>query len=331
MSLRKIGNSWFADFYINGKRKRKKLSGNRTTAQRLYNNLVSKNELKSHGIVPEGYPLDKLKDDFLQELKPLILPKTYHDYETILDNAFLEMKGVELSTLRRQLNEYIHARLEAGKSSKILNRTIGLFKRLTNFGIKTKVITFDPIADMQFFKEKRQPRRVLTKKEIHLLLEHSGKYSVIWLTFLLTGLRISELIELKWDDVDLENGTMLVRGSKTEAGVREIPITKKLVTEIKKIPGKREGFVFKTKLGTQFKNNLLKRFKERLVKAGIDREGLNIHSLRHTFATLLASSNTHPRHIQALLGHKSAITSLDIYTKVYNKDLKTTMEKIDLD
>ncbi|MCP4374385.1 MAG: tyrosine-type recombinase/integrase, partial [Deltaproteobacteria bacterium] len=86
--------------------------------------------------------------------------------------------------------------------------------------------------------------------------------------------------------------------------------------------------VFQTKLGTQYKNNLFKRLKECLKRAGISPDGLNIHSLRHTFATLLASSNAHPKHIQVLLGHKSAITSLDIYTKVYNEDLKETMKKI---
>ncbi len=330
MSLRKIGNSWFADFYINGKRERKKLSANRTTAQRLYNNIISQNELNAYGIVPEGYPLEKLKDDFLRELKPLILPKTYHDYETILDGALLHMKGIELTTLRHKLSEYINTRLEAGKSAKILNRTIGLFKRVTDFGIQTKVITFDPIADMKFFKETRPPRRILTTKEIAEVLENSGKYRVIWLTFLSTGLRLSELISLTWKDVDFEKGIISVMGSKTEAGVRVIPITKKLNTELNKISGKREGFVFKTKLGTSFKNNLLKRFQECLKRAGIDREGLNIHSLRHTFATLLASSNAHPKHIQALLGHKSAITSLDIYTKVYNEDLKKTMGNIDI-
>ncbi|MDR4496875.1 MAG: hypothetical protein MRK02_02955 [Candidatus Scalindua sp.] len=63
--------------------------------------------------------LYKLKNDFLLELKPRILEKTYHDYETILNNAFTQMRSVELPTLRHRLNEYIHARLEDGKLAKI--------------------------------------------------------------------------------------------------------------------------------------------------------------------------------------------------------------------
>ncbi|MCP4987123.1 MAG: site-specific integrase [Colwellia sp.] len=330
MPIRKRGNIWFADFYVNGKRTRKNLSTNKATSQRIYNDLISKTQLTAYGITSEGYPLDKLRTDFLRELHPRILPKTYHDYETILDNAFLHMKGVELATLRHRLNEYIHTRLEAGKSAKILNRTVGLFKRMIDFGIQTKVITFNPIADMKFFKERRPPRRVLTTKEINDLLEHSGKYAVIWFTFLSTGLRHAELVNLKWDNVDLCGGVITVGGTKTDASVRTVPITPDLKKDLVKMGKGQDGYVFKTGIGTQFKNNLLKRFNECLKRAGINPEGLNIHSLRHTFATILASSNSHPRHIQALLGHKSAITSLDIYTKVYNEDLKTTMNNINI-
>ncbi len=111
-----------------------------------------------------------------------------------LAESILSMRRVELPTLREKLSEYIHARLEDGKSTKILNRTIGLFKRVLDFGIQTKVITFNPIADMEFFKERRPPRRVLTTKEINDLLVHSVKYTVIWLTFLSTSLRHAELV-----------------------------------------------------------------------------------------------------------------------------------------
>ncbi len=177
MPIRKRGDNWYTDLYINGKRVRKRLGNNKATAQKIYNNLISQRELTSYGIVPEGYPLEKLKDDFSRELKPTIHPKTYHDYETILNNAFLSMRRVELPTLREKLSEYIHARLEAGKSTKILNRTIGLFKRVVDFGIQTKIITFDPIADMKFFKERRPPRRVLRVREkisLHSRISFSG-------------------------------------------------------------------------------------------------------------------------------------------------------------
>ena len=57
MSIRKIGNSWFADFYINGKKTRKKLSTNKATAQRIYKNLDTLNQFAAFGINPDGYPL----------------------------------------------------------------------------------------------------------------------------------------------------------------------------------------------------------------------------------------------------------------------------------
>ncbi len=330
MPIRKIGNSWYADFYANGKRVRKKLSANKTTAQRIHNTLVSQEELASFGIVPDGYPLDKLKDDFLRELKPRITRRTFSNYETVIENAFNKMRDVELHTLRAQLGNYLQLRYDEGKSSAILNRTIGLFKRIIGFGIETKVIAFNPISDIKYFKVSRPQRRVLTTKEITDLLDHAKQYRTIWLTFLCTGLRHSELVNLTWDDVNLDKGMISVRGTKTCAAVRTIPISPGLKVELNKIPGKRESYVFKTGRGTQFKNNLLTRFLQTLERAGINPKGLNIHTMRHTFATLLASNNTHPKHIQALLGHRSALTSLDIYTKVYNEDLKLTIKKINI-
>ncbi len=115
MPIRKRGNNWFADFYVNGKRTRKNLSTNKATAQRIYNDLISKAQFTAYGITSDGYSLYKLRNEFLRELQPRILPKTYHNYETILGNAFLQMKGVELQTLRHRLNAYIHASLEAGE------------------------------------------------------------------------------------------------------------------------------------------------------------------------------------------------------------------------
>ncbi len=104
---------------------------------------------------------------------------------------------------------------------------------------------------MKFFKEKRLPRRVLEAKKITDLLNHSEKYTIIWLTFLSTGLRLPKLVNLTWDDVDLDKEIMPVIGSKTETSVRVIHVPRDLIVELKKMSKNREGYVFKTKLGTQ--------------------------------------------------------------------------------
>ncbi|MCP5005839.1 MAG: tyrosine-type recombinase/integrase [Planctomycetes bacterium] len=96
----------------------------------------------------------------------------------------------------------------------------------------------------------------------------------MWLAFLSTGLRHAELVSLTWNDVDIDKGLITVRGSKTDASARVVPITHELKVEFNKMSKEQGGYVFKTEIGTQFKNNLLKRFQECLKRAGIYREGL---------------------------------------------------------
>ncbi|MCP4368881.1 MAG: tyrosine-type recombinase/integrase [Deltaproteobacteria bacterium] len=83
------------------------------------------------------------------------------------------------------------------------------------------------------------------------------------------GLRRSEFVTLTLDDVDFDKIMISEKRSKTEAGIRVVPIPPDLIVELNKMSGKRKGYVFKTKLGTQYKNNLLKRFKECLKRSGI--------------------------------------------------------------
>ncbi|MHC4358916.1 MAG: tyrosine-type recombinase/integrase, partial [Planctomycetota bacterium] len=295
--------------------------------------ILKKADLSRFGIAPDNYPLEDLKRKFLEEVRPRIKPQVHHDYKTLLDMATEQIGDPPLHELRHSLNEYITQRKADGKSAKTLNRTISLFKRMLAYGVQTNLIPFNPLADMPMFPGRRPPRRVLTVKEIGALLKHSGRWRPVWLAFLTTGLRHSELLQLQWQDIDISACTLVVRRSKTDAGLRVLPIAPVLSGELRALKQNSkgpDGFVFMARDTTVQKSKLLRAFKECLKRAGIDPTGLNIHSLRHTFATLLASGNAHPKHIQTLLGHKSAGFSLDVYTKVFGEDLQEAIKKIEI-
>ncbi len=331
MPIRKRGKVWYIDIHTPQGRIQKRASTSKAVARRIHDELVGKNDLAKFGIAPDKYSLSELKGKFLQELQPRVKAQVHHDYTTLLNMAFKEIGNPPLNEIRHRLNMYIVKRKEEGKSAKTLNRTICLFKRMLAYGVQTTLIPYSPVADVPLFSERREPRRSLTLEEVGALLKHSGKLYPVWLAFLTTGLRRSELVYLTWDDVDLGNDIIYVRASKTEAGVREIPIAGSLRDELLKIKGKvanPKGYVFTTGKGTPFKNNLLRVFKQCIRKAEIEPTGLNIHSLRHTFATLLGSKNVHPKHIQELLGHKSALTSMDVYMKVFKDDLRDAVNRL---
>ena len=336
MPLRKIAKTWYLDDYINGKRVRKKLSTNRDVAKRIREEILKKTDLSRFGIASDNNSLPTdLKQHFMEELRPRLSTSKYNGYDTMISQA-LEHIGpdVPLQEIRYRLNEYFNRRKAAGISGSTLNTTLELLRRLLTYGVETKAIAFNPLVGVPKVKEKKRPRRPLTPDEIPVLLKHSGKWRLVWLTFILTGLRKSELVNLHWKDLDISTCTLVVRRSKTDAGVRTIPLHKLLVTELRPLREKSKNpgdYIFTTERGTPLKNNLLREFRKCLVRAGIAREGLDIHALRYTFTSLMERAGRPIKQTQKLTGHKSALTTLDIYARAYDKDLRDAVNTIDLD
>ena len=155
-----------------------------------------------------------------------------------------------------------------------------------------------------------------------------------------TGLRRGELLGLRWDDADLEGGTLrvgraLVREggrysmgeTKTKRGRRRVNLTPRTVGVLKdhrkrqleermKLAGLHEdhGLIFATNVGTPVNpENLVKRsFKPLLKKAELTE--IRFHDLRHTCATLLLGRGVHPKLVQELLGHATIAMTLDTYS-----------------
>ncbi len=327
MPIRKRGNTWYADLYINGKRSRKRLSANKTTAQKVYEELIKNKDLSPFGIRDNNYDVKQLQKQFLIEVGLRVNAKTLHDYNVILVGVTDHLNGLPLQEIRKAFIEYLTSRQEEGISARRLNLTLELTQRMFRHAIETNVITLDPLSGISKFKNAKKMRRALTPDEIKALLENSGKFRIIWLAFLNTGLRRSELVELKWKDVDFEKSRITISKDLPGKGVGRVPISKEIKAELELLGrGEPDDYVFTTKNGTPYRNNLMREFRRCLKKAGINQEGISIHSLRYTFATTLASQNTHPKYIQALLRHKSITTSMDIYTDVYDKDISDTVK-----
>jgi integrase len=156
------------------------------------------------------------------------------------------------------------------------------------------------------------------------------------------GLREGELLGLRWDDLDLEHGTLSVRrtlsetrtGRKFEAPKngkgRSIKLTpaaiqalrehlQRQLGEIEQIGSlyQDQGLVFPARAGTPMnaKNLTARSFKPLLAKAGLPRS-VRLHDLRHTCATLLLGKGVHPKIVQELLGHATIAITLDTYSHV---------------
>jgi integrase len=185
---------------------------------------------------------------------------------------------------------------------------------------------------------------VLGREEVARLLACCTElYRPLVATALFTGMRISELLGLIWEDVDLDTGTVHVRAQlsrarrgaaatrvppKTWAAVRDIPLVPQLAEILRmKRAGASEatvGWVFASQAGTPLglRNAQRRGLARAATRAGLedgDWPPLRFHDLRHTFAShLIVDLGLDVAQVSRILGHAQIITTLSVYTHLFD-------------
>jgi integrase len=197
-------------------------------------------------------------------------------------------------------------------------------------------------ADVKSPRPAPDEMRPLSETEARTFLEtaRGDRFEPLYVLAITAGLRRGELLGLRWEDADLERGTLrvgraLVREggrhtlgeTKSRRGRRRVNLTPRTVSVLKahrkrqleeriKLTGLFEdhGLIFATSVGTPVNpENLVKRsFKPLLTRAGLPE--IRFHDLRHTCATLLLGRGVHPKLVQELLGHATIAMTLDTYS-----------------
>ncbi len=199
-------------------------------------------------------------------------------------------------------------------------------------------------ADVKAPRPAPDEMRPLSEAEARTFLdaarEAGDRFEALYVLAITTGLRRGELLGLRWDDADLDRGTLrvgralvreggryVVGETKTRRGRRQVNLTPRTVAALKahrkrqleqrvRLAGLYEdhGLIFSSENGTPLNpENLVKRsFKPLLKRAGLPE--IRFHDLRHTCATLLLGRGVHPKIVQELLGHATIAMTLDTYS-----------------
>jgi integrase len=183
---------------------------------------------------------------------------------------------------------------------------------------------------------------VLTSEQVERLLDvaRGDRFEALFYLAVTTGMRRGELLGLKWEDVNLDRGTIQVRRSvsvvrgglifvppKSAKGKRNIALTSRVVKVLKehqvvqdkerlRADWQENGLIFPTIVGTpMYPHRLVQRYFKKLLRKA-DLPNVRFHDLRHTCATLLLTKGVHPKIVQEMLGHSSIIITLDTYSHV---------------
>jgi integrase len=199
-------------------------------------------------------------------------------------------------------------------------------------------------ADVKAPRPAPEEMRPLSEDEARTFLDAArqagDRFEPLYVLAITTGLRRGELLGIRWDDADLDRGTLrvgralvreggrhVVGETKTRRGRRRVNLTPRTVAALKahrkrqleqrvRLAGLYQdyGLIFPSENGTPLNpRNLVKRsFKPLLKKA--DLPEIRFHDLRHTCATLLLGRSVHPKIVQELLGHATIAMTLDTYS-----------------
>lgn len=258
---------------------------------------------------------------------------TCYSYKNDL-NDFSKFIKKDLSKIKREdIKKYITFLSKNDMKDTTISRHISSLKTFYKFLLIEKKITVDPCAGIVSLKKEKKLPKVLSINEVDNLLDIEIKdnfdirnKAMLELMYS-SGLRVSELVNLKVNDVDIFNDFVRVLGKGSKE--RVIPLGDYAKSAIENYLHIRGEMLKKTACDYLFLNNhgknmtrqgFFKIIKNIALSKNIKTE-FSPHTLRHSFASHMLEGGADLRSIQELLGH-SDISSTQIYTYISNKQLK---------
>ncbi|MBS5941297.1 site-specific tyrosine recombinase XerD [Ligilactobacillus salivarius] len=229
---------------------------------------------------------------------------------------------------------YMQAEKNNNKANSSILRSVSSLRKFFQYLAQEKIIEKDPMLLIDTPKKKQHLPQVLTKEEVEKLLRSPNTGQVLGLRdramlelMYATGLRISEIINLKLEDLHLTMGTLqtLGKGHKERivpVGDEAIKWVNRYLEEArpKLLKQKRSNYLFLNFHGNNLtRQGVWKNLKAEVRKAGIQKN-ITPHTLRHSFATHILENGADLRIVQELLGHAD-ISTTQIYTHLSNKQL----------
>ena len=279
--------------------------------------------------------------EFLETEKKLS-ENTLQSYKRDLKQfkRYIEACEVHYNRVKEEdIKDYIRELQENGKKPSSISRCIASIRSFYQFVLKRKKVKIDPTVNIQAPKIEKRVPSVLTSKEVELLLDQpkdidlKGTRDKAMLEFAYaTGMRVTEIISLNVEDVNLEEGYVTCHSGNKQ---RTIPLGTMALNALSEymqdardimIKDENEKALFVNVNGKRLTRQgfwkIIKYYKE---QAHITKD-ITPHVLRHSFATHLLQNGADLKAIQMMLGH-SDISSTQVYMQFQDGGLKDIYKK----
>jgi integrase len=256
---------------------------------------------------------------------------------------------------RSEIRNLILNKSKAGLSRSMICLIRDVMSGTMGYAVEDELIPGNPVSGilkrLKLERDKRITVEPMNEQEVALFLDtctrHYREYSEFFLCAFRTGMRLGELLGLKWGDIDwnqkfirVERSYKRGRFDKTKAGkARRVDMSDQLAASLRQLlinrkkEALREGrgepieHVFHRNQKPMEQNHVRRVFKKVLVKAGI-RE-MRLHDIRHTYASLLLSRGESPVYVKEQLGHSSIQMTVDIYGHLIPSSNRGAVNQLD--
>ena len=250
-----------------------------------------------------------------------------------LDTELLDASELNIS-------DYLTYLRDCGRSGATISRTLASIKNFFLYLVSTGFLEDSPIhTDIHVDRGEKKLPQILTGKEVELLLAQPAcvdakgfRDKAMLEVMYATGIRVSELIELNLDDINLELGTLKSSSSKKSRSIPLYPAALRALAVYMKevrpsmVADPEEEALFVNVGGSRMsRQGFWKILKFYQVKAGIEKD-ITPHMLRHSFAVHLLENGADLGSLQELMGH-SDISSTQVYTQMINQKLRRVYDK----
>ncbi len=253
---------------------------------------------------------------------------------------YLEEHGIHYNRVKEEdVQNYIQELQDKGKKASSISRCIASIRSFFQFILKNKKIKVDPTTNIQSPKIEKRTPNVLTAKEVELLLKQpdtvdlKGVRDKAMLEFAYaTGMRVTEIISLNIDDVNLEEAYVICKNGNKQRiiplGSMSLKALKEYIEEARDVLIKNEdekALFVNINGGRLTRQGFWKIIKYYKDQAHITKD-ITPHVLRHSFATHLLQNGADLRAIQTMLGH-SDISSTQVYMQFQDEGLRDIYKK----
>lgn len=361
-SVKEEGSSWYYVVTLgkkpNGKPNQKKKRGFRTEkeAYKALNKVVYEYEAGLY-VEPSKMLYRDLLKKWLEHKKRIVQTSTYIAYEIYVKKHIIPALGhYQLSKIKplNIIDFYNMLYEEANLSGTSVQKIHTSIKDSLTFACKMELISKNPADSLDRPKREEKEIEVWDISEVKHFLEVSkdDPFYIVYHLALMTGMRQSEILGLRWKDIQMESKKISIKqvmcnfekkpkpGAKTKAGKRMIKIGEETIQELLKHKRKQEkdislagdmynnqDLIACTSIGTRINPSNLRRSFFRQIK-NANMKKIRFHDLRHSHATICLTLNMHPKIVQERLGHSNVKITLDTYSHVLPNLQSEAVDKI---